>query len=96
MHQAMQMRNPALAKVLSCIQQKNSRPAGQEKTKWADAVSFVIDKVTKQANAAMISAPNIPIMGAIEKSLLESNEQMKIIARQQASIANHQVMPQVP
>jgi hypothetical protein len=44
----------------------------------------------------MTSAPNFPIMGVIEKSLLKSKEQMKIIGSQQALVANHQAMMQVP
>ena len=40
----------------------------------ADAVTFVVSKVMKQTNAGMMSAPNFPIMGVPEKSLLESNK----------------------
>ena len=35
-------------------------------------------------------------MGVLEKTLLESNQQMQIIARQQATMANHQVMMSTP
>jgi hypothetical protein len=35
-------------------------------------------------------------MGILEKTLLESNQQMQIIAPQQATMANHQVMMSAP
>jgi hypothetical protein len=35
-------------------------------------------------------------LGIIKYTLLESSEQMKMIAKQQAVMANHQVMMQAP
>jgi hypothetical protein len=75
-----------------------SRPVGRESSKRADAVKFIIDKVTKQTSDAQKHLPHNrdPIIDIIEKTLLESNEQMKIIARQQNSMANHQVVMSAP
>ena len=44
----------------------------------------------------MTSGTNFSVMGVIEKTLLESSEQMKVMVRQQATMANHQVMMQAP
>jgi hypothetical protein len=75
-----------------------SHPAGRETSKQADAVNFIINEVAKQTSDAQkhLSCNRDPIMGVIEKTLLESNQQMKIITRQQATMANHQVMMSAP
>jgi hypothetical protein len=71
-----------------------SCPVGRESSKRADAVKFIIDKVTKQTSDVQKHLPHNhdPIIEVIEKTLLESNEQMKIIAHQQYTMVNHQVM----
>ncbi len=74
-----------------------SCPAGQETSKQGDAVNFIIDEVTKQASDAQKhpSGNGDQIMSVLEKTLLESNQQMQIIA-QQATMANHQIMMSAP
>jgi hypothetical protein len=37
-----------------------------------------------------------PLWGTLKKTLLEANDQMRMIAKQQALMANHQVMMQAP
>ena len=75
-----------------------SRPAGRETTKHSDAVKFVIDKVVKQTNSSINNTNSnpAPLWGTLEKTLLEANNQMRMIAKQQALMANHQVMMQAP
>ncbi len=43
-----------------------------------------------------LSSNGDQIMGVLEKTLLEANQQMQIIAQQQATMANHQVMMSAP
>ena len=82
------------------IHQSNKTcPAGRETSKRADAVNFIISKITKQSNKAQkqqVSLNRDPVINVIEKILVESNEQMKIIARQQYTMVNHQVMMSAP
>ena len=37
-----------------------------------------------------------PIMDVLDKTLVEANEHMKLIAKQQATMAHHQVIMQAP
>jgi len=77
---------------------KKSRPAGREAAKCSDAVKFVIDKVVQQTTSSLqnINSDRAPLWGTLEKSLLETNNQMRVIVKQQALMANHQVMMQAP
>ena len=69
---------------------KKSRLVGREATKRSDAMKFVIDKVIQQTNKSLqdVNKDPVPFWGTLEKSLLEVNDQMKVIANQQALMAN--------
>ena len=77
---------------------KKSRPSGRETKKCSNAVKFVIDNVVKQTNASLndVNGSPAPLWGTLEKSLLKAINQMRMIAKQHALMANHQIMMQAP
>ena len=77
---------------------KKSRPSGHKTTKRSDAVKFVIDKFVKQTNASLnnVNGSPAPLWDALEKSLLEASNKIRMIAAHQALMANHQIMMQAP
>ena len=77
---------------------KKIRPTRRETAKQTDAVMFPIDKVMQRTSKAILQANKdpSPIWGTIEKSLVDANNQMKAIAKQQTIMANHQDMIQAP
>jgi hypothetical protein len=78
--------------------QSKTRPAGRDSTKRSDAVKFIVDEVSKRAtdNLKSPTQGSDAIMGVLQKTLIESNEHMRSIAHQQATMANHQVMMSAP
>ena len=56
---------------------------GREVTERSDAVKFVIDRVIEQAKTSLQDINNDPVAlwGTLEKSILEANNQMRVIAK---------------
>jgi len=52
--------------------------------------------VGKKTNESMNQDSFSPIMDVLDKTLVEANEHMKLIAKQQATMAHHQVIMQAP
>ena len=50
----------------------------------------------KKANEGTTQDSSSPILGVLEKTLLEAKEHMKLITKQQATMANDHVMIQAP
>ena len=73
---------------------KKSRTSGRETAKRSDAEKFVIDKVVEQMNASLndVNSNPAPLWGTLEMSLLEANNQMRMITKQQALMAKHEIM----
>ena len=78
--------------------QSKTRPAGREATKRSDAVKYIVDEVSKRATDSLQSPAqgSDTIINVLQKTLSESNEHMRSIAQQQATVANHQVMMSAP